>query len=187
MIRINLLPVRQRAQQTAVQRYFAYFGVGLVLLVGFCAWRFVAISRQIAVVEGQNRDLRTEIEDLKKIVGQVEVYEKSKAELEKKLEVINTLRANKTGPVHVLDEIATRIPEKAWLQSLETQGNRIKLSGMAVNNETVATFMSALEDSEYFGEVFLEKIEQAPREGQRLKTFEITAVLQIPGAGKGKT
>ncbi|MCK6527884.1 PilN domain-containing protein [Myxococcota bacterium] len=185
MIRINLLPVRQTRKKAAVQRHLAYFGVGLVAVVAVCAWRFVGITRQVTAAETENRELRTEIEDLKRIVGKVEEFEKIKQELEKKLSVINDLRAHKTGPVHVLDEIATRIPEKLWITSLETAGNRIKLSGQAVNNETVATFMSSLEDSAYFGEVFLEKIEQAAEKREsatKMKLFQVTAVLRVPGA-----
>jgi len=185
MIRINLLPVRQTRKKAAVQRHLAYFGAGLVAIVVVCAWQFASVASAIAKQESSNRDLRTEIEDLKKIVGRVEVFEKIKSELEKKLDVINKLRANKTGPVHVLDELATRIPEKLWLADLKTEGSKITLEGMAVNNETVATFMQNLEDSDYFGEVFLEKIEQSDKDASKLKAFEITAILQVPGTGSG--
>ncbi len=187
MIRINLLPVRQTRKKAAVQRDLVFFAAGLVLLAAVCVWAFLSVNQQITAQEAVNRGLRSDIENLKKVVGKVEVFEKMKAEREKRLEVINNLRANKTGPVHVLDEIATRIPEKLWLVSLQTEGNKIKMEGNAVNNETVATFMSSLEDSDYFGDVFLEKIEQSEAKGNRLKSFQITAVMQLPGKQPSKT
>ncbi|MCO4770337.1 MAG: PilN domain-containing protein [Deltaproteobacteria bacterium] len=187
MIRINLLPVRAARKKEEVQRQLILFTIFLVgvLLVGIGILQ--ANRSNLANVQQSNRQLEAEIADLKKIIGEVDEYKKQKALLEKKLEVIRKLKADKTGPVHMLDELALRIPEKLWLESIDEANNKVTLKGVSINNEVIATFMNKLEDSTYFAEVFLVSI-QAREEGDlKLKEFTITSQLTVPGTGPGGT
>ena len=182
MIRINLLPVRATRRKEAVQRHLAFFVIGLVviLLVGFVKYQKDAMV--FRKVDSLNRELSTEIENLKKIIGEGDEYKQQEVLLEEKLGVIRTLKANKTGPVHMLDELATRIPEKLWLATLEETDQRMTLKGVAINNEVIATFMSRMDESDYFTEVYLVSIEREEFDDLSLKSFTITAKLVVPGA-----
>ena len=181
MIKINLLPVRATRKKEATQRHLVLFGIGLVVVVLVCVVLYATKKREISGLVQENQDLRDEIENLKLIIPEVEELEKTKAALQKKKEIISQLRASKMGPVHMLDEIATRIPEKLWLQSLTQEGNRVKMTGTAINNEVIATFMTNLEQSPYFADVYLVKIQaQRRKTDDRLKEFEITATSRVP-------
>ena len=181
MIKINLLPVRAARKKEAVQRHLVLFIAGLltVFLVGFVMYRGKASS--LAEVEKTNKLLVDEIENLKKIIGEVDEYKEQEALLERKLGVIRNLKANKTGPVHMLDELATRIPEKLWLTNLDEVDGRVTLEGVSINNEVTATFMSRMEESIYFAEVYLVSIERENLEDLNLKRFTITSRLVVPG------
>lgn len=182
MIRINLLPVRAARKKEATQRYLIFFGVGLVLVLLVCVVLYVSKRGEIKNLQQENEDLVEEIDNLKLIIPEVEELEKTKQALEKKKQIIAQLRASKMGPVHMLDELATRIPEKLWLDSLSQDGNKVALKGNALNNEVIATFMSNLEQSPYFGSVYLVTI-KAPRKSKtntKLKEFEITATTVTP-------
>ena len=179
MIRINLLPVRATRKKEATQRHLILFGVGLVLVLLVCVAMYATKKKEAGKLQRQNQDLVDEIDNLKLIIPEVEELEKTKAALEKKKEIIGKLRASKMGPVHMLDEIAIRIPAKLWLTSLQQAGSRVGLTGHAINNEVIATFMSNLEQSPYFSDVFLVTI-KASREQEKLKEFEITATSQVP-------
>ena len=182
MIKINLLPVRAARKKEAVQRHLVLFIAGLltVFLVGFVMYR--ARASELAEVEKTNKLLVDEIENLKKIIGEVDEYKEQEALLERKLGVIRALKANKTGPVHMLDELATRIPEKLWMTNLEEVDGRVTLEGVSINNEVIATFMSRMEESIYFSEVYLVSIERENLEDLNLKRFTITSRLVVPGA-----
>ena len=186
MIRINLLPVRAARKKEAVQRHLVAFVAGLVmvLLVGFLM--FQGKASELSDITDQNRLLTNEIEDLKKVIGEVDEYKTQEALLERKLGVIRALKANKTGPVHMLDELATRIPEKLWLTDLAEVEGRVQLRGMSINNEVIATFMNRLDESIYFREVYLVSIEQDEVEDLNLKAFTITSRMIVPGAGEGE-
>jgi type IV pilus assembly protein PilN len=71
--------------------------------------------------------------------------------------VIKELERNKTGPVRLLDEIAMAVPkDKLWLTSLKESGGMLTLTGTAMDNETVALFMTNLEQSEHVSTVDLQ-------------------------------
>ncbi len=186
MIRINLLPVRAARKKEAVQRHLVLFVAGLVLVlfIGFAMYR--GEKSELDDVVATNTRLRGEIEDLKRIIGEVDEYKKQQEILERKLEVISRLKANKTGPVHMLDELATRIPEKLWLETLDEVDGKVTLKGVSINNEVIATCRSRLEDSDYFTEVYLVSIERDELEGLKLKRFTITSRLTVPGTASGE-
>ncbi len=185
MIRINLLPVRATRKQEAVRRHLILFvaGLAVVLLVGFGLYQ--AKNSDYKQVAERNARLQREINDLTKIIGEVEVFKEQQALLNKKLEVIRRLKANKTGPVHMLDELATHIPDKLWLEQIDEAQQRATLKGVSINNEVIATFMSRLEESPYFAEVYLVSIERTKKEDLKLKNFTITARLVVPGFDNG--
>ena len=186
MIRINLLPVRAAKKKEAIQRHLALFAIGLVLVLGASLVMYKVKDNALAGVEQQNSRLEAEIANLKKIIGEVEVYKEQEVLLEKKLEDGRTLKANKIGPVHMLDQLATRIPEKLWLSTLQESNKKVTLKGVSINNEVIATFMSRMEESDYFAEVYLVSIQARPEGDLKLKEFTITSKLIIPSLEKDK-
>jgi type IV pilus assembly protein PilN len=181
MIRINLLPVRAAKKKEAIQRHLALFAIGLVVVLGAFLLMYKVKANNLAGMEQKNNALEAEIANLKKIIGEVEAYKQQEVLLEKKLEVIRNLKANKTGPVHMLDQLATRIPEKLWLATLAESNKKVTLKGVSINNEVIATFMSRMEESDYFAEVYLVSIQARDEGDLKLKEFTITAKLIIPG------
>lgn len=182
MIRINLLPIKTSRRQEAVKGELVMAGVAagavLVVLLGL---QFVLTSR-VGTIEAENAVLNTELKQLEASVKDVENLEQMKADVMKKLGVIKRLKANKSGPVHMLDQLSQATPEKLQLQSLDERDGRIELTGIAVSNEVISQFLSNLERSEYFTDVFLNEIDQSDKDGVKLKDFSITARLVVPGA-----
>jgi type IV pilus assembly protein PilN len=114
-------------------------------------------------------------------VKRVEEVDAMKTDLETKLGVINTLKARKAGPVHMMDEISIATPEKLTLTGLSEKDGRILLEGFALNHEIIAQFNSNLEMSDWFDEVFLIEIEEEETEGFRFQSFSIQGELIVPG------
>jgi len=182
MIRINLLPIKTSRRQEAVKGELMLAGAAagsvLLLLVGFQ----VMLQASVNDVQAENTLLQQEIDQVKNIVEEVKQMEQMKVELQKKLSVIKQLKANKTGPVHMLDQLGLATPEKLQLISLDEKGGRIELTGNSVSNEIISQFLSNLEKSEYFTDVFLNEIDQSEKDGVKLKDFSITARLVVPGS-----
>jgi type IV pilus assembly protein PilN len=186
MIRINLLPVRQTRKIEAARRelVLALAGGGVVLVCAAAAWAFFYL--QLSSLKEGNIRLQNEIDQLAADVKMVDELEKFKAELQRKLSVIDDLRAQKTGPVHMLDDLSTATPDKLQLTLLDTTGSDLKLEGVSVGNDQISQFLRQLDASPYFEQVYLQDIEQTTPDkntGATYKSFKLTAKLVSPKSG----
>jgi type IV pilus assembly protein PilN len=146
MVRINLLPVRAVKKREAGRQIFILFAV---LIVGVLVGNFLWYTSRNSVAERGQAEIQAteaEISKLEKIIGEVNNISKRKKEVEEKLKVLDQLRKGRTGPVKMLDALATAIPKKVWLTSFEEQGGQAKLRGMADSNDDLAEFMRGLEN-----------------------------------------
>ena len=98
---------------------------------------------------------------------------------EKKLEIINKLKANKGKPVRILDNLSIHMPDKMCLRSLKKQGAQLELTGWALTDEVIANFMTALQGSKRFIGVELIVTERFKPQGTdiNIKKFTITGVI----------
>ncbi len=144
MIRINLLPVRVAKKREMGKQILVLFAAVIVAAgVGNYMWydgrksEFDSNAAGIAQVKNK-------IADLEKIIGEVSKINDRKAEVEKKLGVLDSLRKGRSGPVKMMDALAAAMPKKLWLKAFVEEKNGVKLSGGAVSHDEVAEFMRGL-------------------------------------------
>jgi type IV pilus assembly protein PilN len=181
MIRINLLPLRSSKRQESVRNELFLGGLGALGLIGLLIVAHVFVLARVNSAKADNASLKDEIARKQAIVAEVDEQEKLKIDLKRKLDVIARLRANKVGPVHMLDELAIATPEKLFLTAIDQDDKILKITGEAVTNEIISEFLSKLESSVYFTDVYLNQIDQVDRKGVKLKNFSVSAKLVVPG------
>jgi type IV pilus assembly protein PilN len=182
VIRINLLPVREARRKADLRQQLvmiAASAIGALLLVT-AGHQFVRSG--LSSANKRVEALKTQLAQFKPQEDQVEGFKTKKAEIEQKLDVIERLERSRSGPVHILDELATRTPERVWLTNLSATGGQIQLEGMSLDNELVALFLTALNDSPYFANVELKETELKTVDELKLNTFKIVAQLESPDA-----
>ncbi|PKN13460.1 MAG: fimbrial protein [Deltaproteobacteria bacterium HGW-Deltaproteobacteria-4] len=180
MIKINLLPVRESQKKERLREQVVVLLACAIFTVSGCAAAYTTILAKIS----QKTDVISEqtkvIEQLKKQIGEVEKVKKLQAELQSKLDILGKLKANKTGPAHMLDELSMAIPEKLWIDSFDNIAGAVNLSGMGINEEIVAIFLQQLEASPYYMRVELQSLEQATIEGNKFQRFKVVAKEEVP-------
>ncbi|MEL6345160.1 MAG: PilN domain-containing protein [Myxococcota bacterium] len=179
MIRINLVPQKRNRRQQAVQNELTLFGVGFIVLVALLAAIYGVGVVSAGNLEGSNKKLQDTISQQQVIIQRMEATRDARRDREERLRVIKKLKLSKTGPVRMLAELSDATPEKLQLTSLEESDQKVKLSGIAANNEVISQFLSNLERSLYFDDVFLNAIDQTDVSGRKLKSFSISARLVI--------
>lgn len=173
MIEINLLPVRAARRKETIRFQMSIFILTLFLLfvvIFYLKWKANDRERYF---DSQLNEVKQEILRLNKEVGEVDRLKGTKATLQKKLSVIKELEKGRLSAVSILDELSQRIPDKVWIENLDKTGTNLKIVGIALDNETIANFMTRLERSKYFGGVELEVTEQFERGGLKLKKFSL--------------
>ena len=189
MIRINLLPVRTSKKLEAVRReaFLAIAGGAVALFAGIAIWG--ATQLQLSGVEADNSALQNEIDKLSADAKRVDEMEAFEKDLQRKLDVIDELRAKKSGPVHMLDDMSTAAPDKLTLTRLNEKADNLEIEGIAVSNTVISEYLRALDASPYFESVFLKDIEAMPPDKNNpvtLKKFKLTARLSVVKAADDK-
>lgn len=144
MIRINLLPVRVAKKREMGKQILVLFAAVIVAAgVGNYMWYADRDSEFQANANGI-RQVQTKIEELKKVIGEVDKINERKAEVEKKLGVLDGLRKGRSGPVKMMDALAGAMPKKLWLRNFIEDKGGVRISGSAISHDEVAEFMRGL-------------------------------------------
>jgi type IV pilus assembly protein PilN len=176
MIRINLLPFRAARKKENIRRQLTIFVLSVVFAFVVMAYYFMKLSTTLSDLKKEERQIKVELAGYKKTIERINNLEKKIAEIRKKLDVIKDLEKKKTGPVLLLDQIAMAVPkEKLWLTSLVEKRGKLTLNGTAMDNETVAVFMTKLEDSELITAVDLKstKLRSLPKYKLNVSDFSL--------------
>jgi type IV pilus assembly protein PilN len=165
MIRINLLGARVQEKTIKVpgpgggapsqgKTYLLAFVV-LGGTVGFIGWQYMTASQQIRKLDQEIKSLTEEKARLQAIIAQVNEYEQRVKRLEEKEKLIERLKRERTGPVHVLDELSAQLPDFIWLTGLTQAAGTVTVDGMAASYVSIADYIRKLEDTVYFQNVEL--------------------------------
>ncbi|MBI5967085.1 MAG: PilN domain-containing protein [Deltaproteobacteria bacterium] len=185
MIRINLLPIRALKKKESTRRMFSVFFLSVGLLALVILFFHISLSRQISDVEAQMARNNEEIKRLKIDTRDVNKFKTEKEDLQRRLNVIYTLQRAKTGPVRVLDELAMALPGKLWLTSLKEKDGKMEIRGLAMDNPTIAQFMTNLEKTGVIKNVELVVSQQLERKDLKLKEFTLTCQVNYGSAPSG--
>jgi len=182
MIRINLLPVREARRKADVQQQLAMLGAAAVVaILGVTLFHWTILGKVSSTAESVT-EMNRQIDQYKPQTAMVEDFRAQKLEMERKLNVIYRLDQARTGPVHMLEELGLHAPPRLWLTKLETEGEKLRLEGMSLDNEIIASFLTALNESPYFDKVELGGSSLVDRGGLKLNQFELEAILTAPDA-----
>jgi len=180
MIKINLLPVREARRRADLQQQGILLGVLLAVAIGGVGYAHYAKGQELDRLRSRIAQTEKQIDRYGPQLEQVETFKKKKAEVQQKLEVIQGLERSRSGPVRILDELATKTPERLWLTQLRAEGGRLEIEGMSLDNEVIAAFLTSLEESPYFDEVELEQTELQGRGEIRLNRFRLSSHVVDP-------
>lgn len=157
MIKINLLPFRAARKKENIRKQISIYVLSVGLLFAVMGYLFIDLNRKLNALEAEKVQKKKELATYAETNKRIAELKKKIAEVKAKLEVIKGLERNKTGPVKLLDELAVAVPkEKLWLTYLDEKRGILTLNGTAMDNDTVALFMTNLEKSKHISSVDLQ-------------------------------
>jgi len=180
MIRINLLPFRAARKKENIRRQISIYVLSVVFLFTVMGYYFLNLSRQVNAMTDEREKNKKELASYAITNKKIEESKKKIEEIKAKLNVIRDLEDKKTGPVHLLDEIAMAVPkDKLWLRSLLEKKGVLTLEGTAMDNDTVALFMISLEKQKHITSVDLQstKLKDLPKHKISVSDFVITCKI----------
>ncbi len=175
MIRINLLPYRTARKKENVRRQLSVLFSSLFLVIILMFYANIRLNGEIKEVNDNIQRTKTEIAKYEKINKEIAEIKSKLEVLKTKMKVISDLEADRYEPVRLMDAMTILIvPNRMWFVSFDTTGKTVNLSGVAVDSQTVADFMTRLEGSKLFETVNLKTIKKQMVRQASLKYFEIS-------------
>jgi type IV pilus assembly protein PilN len=195
MIKINLLAVeRQRPAKKKLaftldlgQKVTAICGVILVAAAAVVGWRYWSLGRESSRLDGEIIAAQQEATGLRTVIAQVQQFEERRTQLEQRVALIEQLRREQSGPVHMLDQISRALPPMLWLTDLKQgpSANDVVIEGRCTTMTGLSDFVSNLEASGYFRrsvEIVSSEMETVGQPPMELIRFSIRGIFEPPGA-----
>jgi type IV pilus assembly protein PilN len=179
VIRINLLPYREKEKKETLHREIRIYSGILILVLLILAAVYLYFSSSIGNLEEKIAAANARLVILDKKVGDIDGFKRDKKELERKLGVINTLEGNRFFPVRMLDELNMLVPAKEiWLDKLTETAQELRIEGVAKDNGTVALLMKNLEKASFIKTVDLVVSREKDVAGVKLQQFILTCGIK---------
>ena len=190
MIRINLLKpeskdVRevQAAAPVEVKPRAQLGNLGALILIlavaGLGAYYFIQKKNM-----DEERELlaraQQEKEKLQYVIQKLDEVQAQKANLERKITLINWLKAQQDRPVRIMDTLSRNIPDWVWLTEATYGPQGVQIKGKALSNNLIADYMSSLEASSTLTNVYLVSSTQSASGKEQVLDFTLLAALEIP-------
>jgi hypothetical protein len=121
-VRINLLPHREEKRQ-ARQRQFVSFAVLLAILaLAVVGLVHMVFATRIEDQDARNKLLKTEIAKLDNQIKEIDKLRDQIQQVLARKQVVETLQANRSEAVHLLDQIVRQLPDGIYLKSIKQSG-----------------------------------------------------------------
>ncbi len=175
MILINLLPFRKARKKENIRQQISVYFLSMLFLTLLMSYFVFILNQKIDDIDYRINASTQELSSLNFLTREINEIKKNLDRIKLKITIIKNLEENRKASVALLDTMTLMvIPERMWLTRLSSLEDSVELTGIAMDNKTVADFMSRLEGCQLFSSVSLKSIKQHIIKNVSLKNFEIS-------------
>jgi type IV pilus assembly protein PilN len=194
MIRINLLgqirpKTARRPVDTGAAMPVVFIGAGLILGALVLGFFYFTWQNQLNKENAEIKRLTAQKTELEQTKQQVELFEKQKDLLQRRVSTIEQLQRDRTGGQELLDMVANTVSrtENLWLTEMVRKGSVLSMEGTSASVNSVANFITALKRSGYFQKVEIKEAKQDDKNtAVQSFAFQISAEITPPNAAQSK-
>ncbi len=150
MILINLLPHREAARKRRKEAFFVSLGVAAILGGLVAGGVYAAYQAQISEQKSRNLFLDNENKRLDAQIKEIASLQSEIAALKARQEAVESLQADRNLPVHLLNELVTKLPDGIYITSMREENRRVTIQGVAQSNERVSELLRNLGNDSYW-------------------------------------
>lgn len=156
------------------------FSVALVIALGAFYWLYSQANATAQKIKKDTDIAQVENRRLAAVKAKYDQEQKVKENYERRVKVIDDLRAAQLGPVNLLTMIGDTVnsTDAVWLVDMQDNGSNIKLDGTALSANAVANLVKNLQKTGYFKTVELNETYEGKTEDVETFTFTLTCEKQ---------
>lgn len=190
MIRINLLkpekkeireepfglaPEIKEKRRTPIASLLILLAIGAVAALYFLQDKAIKTERDLLSVAQEEK------KQFQYVLVALEQLEEQKRILQRKISLINQLKARQEIAVRTMDELSKNIPGWVWLTETSYEAQEITIKGRALSNNLIADYVYNLENSPHLSNVKIESINQKTEQSSSpYLEFSLTATYDLP-------
>jgi type IV pilus assembly protein PilN len=159
MPRINLLPWRDEERKERKLKFLVALGGASIAAFLTAFVGYLLMDSMVSAQQARNAKLKGEIAELDKQIEKINSLEADKARFIARMEVIEKLQRSRPEIVHIFDEITKQLPDGVYLTAITQSGARLKFEGVAQSSTRVSAFMRNIDGSSYLKDPELEVVE----------------------------
>jgi type IV pilus assembly protein PilN len=174
MIRINLLPYRAARTKENIRKQVSIFTLSFILLLVFLAMGQWFLAARTNKLTNKLDGLKKEVAIYEEKARKVEEFKKQLDLLDKQIKIVDQLKMKREEPPKLLAKMTEMvIAGRMQLTRMKVDDNSVDLEGAAIDNTTVAEFMTRLERCGLFTDVNLVSSKQMIQFDVEMKQFQI--------------
>jgi type IV pilus assembly protein PilN len=150
VILINLLPHREAARKRRKEAFVASLAGAAVVGLLVAGGVYLAYQAQIAIQQSRNLFLTEENKRLDAQIKEVASLQAEIAALTARQEAVESLQADRNLPVHLLNELVTKLPDGVYITNMNEDARRVTIRGVAQSNDRVAELLRNLMRESYW-------------------------------------
>ena len=191
MIRINLLGGAKPKSKKSVGISMPSFDFGnlggpvvqvaavMLITVVVNAGYWYQLNREKKSIEVKAQVAEQKNRELSDIKAKYLERQKQADSYKRRVDVIDQLRANQTGPVNLLSTIGDTVnsTEAVWLSSMQDQGANVAIDGMALSSDAVANLISNLQKTGFFRNIEIKETTQDEKV-KDMQAFQFTLTCE---------
>jgi type IV pilus assembly protein PilN len=181
-VRINLLPHRE-LKRAARKREFAFVAAGtLVFAIATVLLVHTVLANLIDSQQNKNKFLKAEIAKVDKEIEEIQRLKEQTASLLARKQIVETLQANRTEAVHLLDQLVRQLPDGIYLKGVRQTDSKVNLTGYAQSNARIATLMRNLDSSPWLSNAELVETRAVMLNNLRINEFSLNVSVKKTAA-----
>jgi type IV pilus assembly protein PilN len=188
MILINLLPHREAARERQKKQFYSQLLSSALLGGIICGGVFLWYQGQIDTQKSRNAFLKERIALLDVEIKDIAGLQAEIASLRARQIAVENLQSDRNMPVHLLDELVSRLPDGIYLRTMKQEGQVVLLTGVAQSQERVSELLRNLSGEKAWlnkpelVEIVAANAAVSSREQRRVSNFTIRVTLNRPKA-----
>lgn len=190
MIRINLLPHREVKRAARQRQFTLLMGSVAALGIGIVVLGYLTLESRQHTQTARNQYLQDQIASLDRDIASIKKLKEQTQSLLARKQAVETLQTNRSGEVHLFDQLVRQLPEGIYLSAIKQTGTTINLQGYAQSSARVSTLIRNLEASPWLESPVLIEIKAATVQKLRANEFNLNVKQTQPqntddSTGKG--
>ena len=184
MSNINLLPWRDDLKRKKKNQFFVVLVLSSLVVLAFSYGGKLYVDSLVSAQQQRNQFLQTQTIILDRRIAEVNKIKKEKAELERRIKLIQELEEKRNYATHLFNTLVDVVPAGIYLNNVAFANEQVDVKGMSEANNRLAKMMRNIDGSGWLGDSYISSIIAGPSKPIKLSKFAMKFVVVPESKGE---